>query len=110
MVSTYDGKFIYMIILLDINLILEVKCTSVGKISKKNNLKECVFVNSALNIQFNVVKNTLPQTAFSVRLSVFNNDCTQLNAVKWEIFLAFIFAVNTFKKYLLKRASFSSIR
>jgi len=35
---------------------------------KKNSLKECVFVNSALNIQCHVVENTLLQTAFSAIL------------------------------------------
>jgi len=35
-------------------------CTfPVGKIIKKNSLKECVFVSSALKIQCHVVKNTL---------------------------------------------------
>jgi len=42
--------------------------TSVGKVAKKNILKECVFVNSALEIQRHVVKNALLQTAFSAIL------------------------------------------
>jgi len=37
----------------------------VGKIAKKNGLKECVFVNSAL-----IVKNIVLQTAFSAILPI----------------------------------------
>jgi len=37
---------------------------SVCQSPKKNNLKECVFVNSALKMQCCIVKNTLLQTAF----------------------------------------------
>jgi len=37
----------------------------VGKIAKKNSLKECVFVNLPLKIQYHIVKSTLSQTAFS---------------------------------------------
>jgi len=36
-----------------------------GNNRKKNGLKECFFVYSALKIQCQVVKNTLSQTAFS---------------------------------------------
>jgi len=36
----------------------------VGKITKKNSLNECVFVNSALKLQCPIVKSTLLQTAF----------------------------------------------
>jgi len=36
----------------------------VGKIAKKNSLKECSFVNSALKIQCHIVKSTILQTAF----------------------------------------------
>jgi len=40
-----------------------------GQITKKkNNLKEYVYVNSALKIQYHTVKNTLLQTAFSAIL------------------------------------------
>jgi len=34
----------------------------------KQNWKECVFLNSALKIQYHVVTNTLQQTAFSAIL------------------------------------------
>jgi len=40
-----------------------------GQNYQKNNLKEFVFVTSALKIQGHVVKNTLIQTAFSVFLA-----------------------------------------
>jgi len=36
----------------------------VAKIAKKNSLKECVSVNSALKIQCHIVKNALLQTDF----------------------------------------------
>jgi len=36
----------------------EVFVFSVGKKSPKNSLKECVFVNSALKLQYHIVKNT----------------------------------------------------
>jgi len=39
-----------------------------GKNRQKSSLKKCVFVNSALNIQCHVIKNTLLQTAFSAIL------------------------------------------
>jgi len=32
-------------------------CLQVGKIAKNNDLKECVFVNLALKIQCQIVKN-----------------------------------------------------
>jgi len=37
-------------------------------VSLKDNLKECVYVNSSLKIQCHIVKNTLLQTAFSAIL------------------------------------------
>jgi len=40
----------------------------VGKIAKKNSLKEYVFVNSVLKILCHVVKNALLQNAFSAIL------------------------------------------
>jgi len=54
----------------------------VGKIAKKNTLKECSFVNSALKIQCHIIKNTLPQTALSEILP------TGLNLLKvlWLLF------------------------
>jgi len=39
------------------------------KKQKKNSLKECVFINSALKIQCRVAKNTLLQTAFCISTS-----------------------------------------
>jgi len=50
------------------NLRLSISLQNVGKIDKKNSVKECVFVNSALKIQCHVVNNTLLQTAFSAIL------------------------------------------
>jgi len=43
---------------------VKIHAYPVGKTAKKNSLKECVVVNSALNIQCHVVKNVLLQTAF----------------------------------------------
>jgi len=54
----------------------------VDKIAKKYNLKECVFVNSALKMKCHIVKNTLLQAAFlaikvkeSYENDVFNLSC-----------------------------------
>jgi len=44
----------------------------VGKITKKNHLKECVFVNSALKLR-QIGKNTLLQTDYSEILPTGNN-------------------------------------
>jgi len=55
-------------------IILNIFCnddivTSQWTESPKNNLKECVYVNSALKIQCHIDKNTFLQTAFSAILS-----------------------------------------
>jgi len=48
---------------------IDIVYNPVGRIAEKSNLKECVFVNSALNtVQCYIVKNTLLHTAFSAIL------------------------------------------
>jgi len=37
-----------------------------GQNLQKISLKECVFINSALKIQYDIVKNTFPQTALAI--------------------------------------------
>jgi len=48
--------------------VTKIKYKDLRPAQKKNNLKECVFVNSALKIQCQIVKYTLLFTAFSAIL------------------------------------------
>jgi len=49
-------------------VLFDVNRFPVGKISNRNSLSECVFVNSALKRQCYVVKNSLLKTTFSAFL------------------------------------------
>jgi len=47
---------------------VQITSIPVGKIAKKNSLKECFFVNSA---HCHIAKNTLPQTVFTAILPTY---------------------------------------
>jgi len=48
----------------------QVRLKPSGHNRQNSSLKECFFINSALKIQWHIVKNTFLQTAFSVIFSI----------------------------------------
>jgi len=58
-----DNEIVKSTLLLTLNLVT-LNLTPVGKIAKKNSLKECGYVNLGLKIQCHVIKNTLTDGFF----------------------------------------------